>query len=376
MLKTEEFYVNMGPQHPSMHGVLRLVVKLDGEYIVDCEPVVGYLHRSIEKIAEGKHYGQVIPITDRLDYVTSMSANYVYVLAVERLGDIVVAPRGDVIRVIMVELNRIASHLLWFGTNSLELGATTPFLYGFAEREKVLDLFEATCGQRLTYNYLRLGGVAYDLPKSVNFSWTDGPMSFEKACSKFLTELIPVVDMCEELLSENVIFLKRTQGVGVLTREMAVAYGCSGPVLRASGVQYDVRRAVPYSIYEDLEFDIPTRPEGDSWARYRVRMEEIRQSVRIVKQCLEKLPRGRFKTVLPNRVWIEPGEVYSRIENSRGDMGTYLVSDGSEKPWRCKFRTPSFSNLSVLPHLLKGALVADLIAIGASLDFVLPEIDR
>lgn len=376
MLKTEEFYVNMGPQHPSMHGVLRLVVKLDGEYIVDVEPVIGYLHRSIEKIAEGRHYGQFIPVTDRLDYVTSMSANYVYVLAVERLGDIVVAPRGEVIRIIMVELNRIASHLLWFGTNALELGATTPFLYSFQEREKILDLFEATCGQRLTYNYLRLGGVAYDLPKSVNFPWTDGPMSFEKACEKFLKELMPVMDMCEELLSENVIFLKRTRGVGVLTREMAVQYGVSGPNLRASGVQYDVRRAVPYSIYEDLEFDIPVQTEGDSWARYRVRMDEIRQSARIVSQCLERLPRGRFKTVLPNRVWIEPGEVYSRIENSRGDMGTYLVSDGSEKPYRCKFRTPSFSNLAVLPHLLKGALVADLIAIGASLDFVLPEIDR
>ncbi|MBM3464856.1 MAG: NADH-quinone oxidoreductase subunit D [Armatimonadetes bacterium] len=375
-LKTEEFYINMGPQHPSMHGVLRLLVKLDGEYIVDCEPVIGYLHRSIEKMAEGKHFGQFIPVTDRLDYVTSMSANYVFVLAVERLADIVPTPRGDYIRVLMVELNRIASHLLWFGTNTLELGATTPFLYAFQEREKILDMFEATCGQRLTYNYLRLGGVAYDLPKTVSFAWTDGVMPFEKACEKFLNEMIPVLDMCEELVSENAIFLKRTRGVGVLPRDLAVDAGCSGPVIRACGVKYDVRKAVPYSIYSELDFDIPTRENGDSWDRYKIRMDEIRESTKICHQVLAKMPKGAFKQVLPNRIWVPPGEVYSRIENSRGDMGTYLVADGSEKSYRCKFRTPSFSNLCVMPYLLKGALVADLIAIGASLDFVLPEIDR
>lgn len=376
MANTEEFYINMGPQHPSMHGVLRLMVKLDGEYIVECEPVIGYLHRSIEKIAEGRNFGQFIPVTDRLDYVTSMSANYVYVLAVERAADLIPTPRGDVIRAIMVELNRIASHLLWFGTNALELGATTPFLYVFAEREKILDMFEATCGQRLTYNYLRIGGVAYDLPKQVSFHWTDGVQSFEKACEKFLNGLPPVIDMCEELLSENVIFLKRTKGVGVLPKEVALQYGCTGPNLRAAGVKYDIRRAVPYSIYPELEFDIPTQEASDCWSRYKIRLDEIRESIKIVKQCLLRLPKGRFKQVLPNRIWIKPNEVYSRIENSRGDMGCYLVTNGAEKSWRCKFRTPSFSNLSVLPHLLKGALVADLIAIGASLDFVLPEIDR
>ncbi len=376
MLKTEEFYLNMGPQHPSMHGVLRLMVKLDGEYVADCEPIIGYLHRSLEKMAEGRHFAQYIPVTDRLDYVTSMSANYVYVLAVERLADIVPTPRGDYIRAIMVELNRIASHLLWFGTNSLELGATTPFLYAFTEREKILDMFEATCGQRLTYNYLRLGGVAYDLPRKVEASWTDGPKTFEQACEKFLNELLPVVDMCEGLLSENVIFLKRTKGVGILPRDLAVAHGVSGPNLRASGVKYDIRKAVPYSVYPALEFDVPTQPDGDSWARYKVRMDEIRESTKLVLQCLANLPKGKYKQTLPNRVWVQPGEVYSRIESSRGDLGAYLVANGSEKAWRCKFRTPSFSNLCVLPHLLKGALVADLIAIGASLDFVLPEIDR
>jgi NADH-quinone oxidoreductase subunit D len=376
MLKTEEFYLNMGPQHPSTHGVLRLMVKLDAEYVVDVEPVIGYLHRSLEKMAEGRHYAQYIPVTDRLDYVTSMSANYVYVLAVERLADIVPTPRGEYIRIIMVELNRIASHLLWFGTNSLELGATTPFLYGFAEREKILDLFEATCGQRLTYNYLRLGGVAFDLPKRVEFAWTDGPKTFEAAAEKFLNEFVPVLDMCEELLSENSIFLKRTRGVGILSKELAVRYGVSGPNLRGSGVKYDVRRAVPYSIYPELEFDIPTHDGCDAWARYKVRMDEMRESVKIVHQCLAKLPKGRAKAVLPNRIWIPPGEVYSRIENSRGDMGTYLVSDGSEKAYRCKFRTPSYNNLAVLPELMRGALVADLIAINASFDLVLPEIDR
>jgi NADH-quinone oxidoreductase subunit D len=373
--KNEELYINMGPQHPSMHGVLRLLVKLDGEYVEDCEPVIGYLHRSLEKMAEGRHFGQYIPVTDRLDYVTSMSANYVFVLAVERLCDIVPTPRGEYIRVIMVELNRIASHLLWFGTNALELGATTPFLYAFEQRERILDMFEATCGQRLTYNYLRLGGVAYDLPRDVRLK--DGSlMTFEKALDKFLTDFPPVLDMCEGLLTENSIFLKRTKGVGVLPRDLAIQYGVSGPNLRASGVQYDVRKAVPYSIYADLEFDVPTLSNGDCWDRYKIRMDECRESVKILRQCLEKLPRGKPKAVLPNRVWAPEGEVYSRIESSRGDMGTYLVSNGSEKAWRCKFRTPSFSNLSVLPVMLKGALVADLIAIGASLDFVLPEIDR
>ncbi|NDD28205.1 MAG: NADH-quinone oxidoreductase subunit D [Proteobacteria bacterium] len=376
MINTEEFVINMGPQHPSTHGVLRLMVKLDAEIVVDVEPVIGYLHRSLEKMAEGRHYGQYIPVTDRLDYVTSMSANYVYVLAVERLADIVPTPRGDVIRVIMVELNRIASHLLWFGTNALELGATTPFLYGFTEREKILDLFESTCGQRLTYNYLRLGGVAYDLPKKVEFKWTDGPKTFEAACEKFLNEFPPVLDMCEELLTESAIFLKRTKGVGVLPRDVALAHGVSGPNIRACGVKYDVRKAVPYSIYPELDFDIPTQEGSDCWARYKVRMDEMRQSVKIVQQCLARLPKGRAKAVLPNRIWIPEGEVYSRIENSRGDMGCYLVSNGSEKAWRCKFRTPSYSNLSVLPVLMRGALVADLIAINASFDLVLPEIDR
>lgn len=376
MLKTEEFTINMGPQHPSTHGVLRLLLKLDGESIVECEPIIGYLHRSLEKMAEGRHYAQYIPVTDRLDYVTSMSANLVYVLAVERLADIVPTPRAEVIRVMMVELNRLASHLLWFGTMALDLGATTPFLYAFVEREKILDMFEATCGQRLTYNYLRLGGVAYDLPKDVRGTWLDGTVTFEKACEKFCNELTPTVDMCEELLSENAIFLKRTKGVGVLSREVAIQYGCSGPVLRASGVQYDVRRALPYSIYPELEFEIPVLHNGDAWDRYKLRLLEIRQSIKIVQQCLARLPKGRVKTVLPNRIWIPEGEVYSRIETARGDMGTYLVSNGTEKAHRCKFRTPSFSHVCVLPHLLKGALVADLVAIGGSLDLVLPEVDR
>lgn len=373
---TEEFIVNMGPQHPSTHGVLRLMVKLDSEHVIDVEPVIGYLHRSLEKMAEGRNYAQYIPVTDRLDYVTSMSANLCYVLAVERLADIVPTPRGDYIRVIMVEMNRIASHLLSFGTYALDLGATTPFLYAFTEREKILDLFEATCGQRLTYNYLRLGGVAFDLPKKVDFRWTDGAKTFEAATEKFLNEFVPVIDMLEELLTGNAIFLKRTKGMGVMPKEMAIKYGVSGPNLRASGVKYDVRRNVPYSVYPDLAFDIPTQEGADCWARYKVRLDEMRESVKIVGQCLANLPKGRPKAVLPNRIWIPPGEVYSRIESSRGDMGCYLVSDGSEKPWRCKFRAPSFSNLTVQPGLMRGNLIADLVAITASFDIVLPEVDR
>lgn len=376
-IRTEEFTLNMGPQHPSMHGVLRLLLHLDGERVRGCEPVLGYLHRSLEKMAEGRFYTQYIPVSDRLDYVTSMSSNYVFVLAVERLGDIAVPARAEYIRVVMVELNRIASHLVWLGTFAMELGATSAFLYAFNEREKVCDLFEATCGQRLLYNYLRLGGVAFDLPRDVVGDWLGTkPLPFENACDKFLKRFVPGVDMLEELLSGNAIFLKRSRGVGVLSKDVAMAYGCSGPVLRASGVKYDVRRAVPYSAYPELEFDIPLGQNGDTWDRYKVRMDEMRQSARIIAQCLQRLPCGPFKSVLPARVWLPEGEVFSRIENSRGDMGTYLVSNGSDRAWRCKFRTPSFSNLSVLPKLLDGALIADVIAVAASLDFVLPEVDR
>ncbi|HXE73491.1 MAG TPA: NADH-quinone oxidoreductase subunit D [Candidatus Nitrosotenuis sp.] len=369
MLRTEEFEVNMGPQHPSTHGVLRMVLKMDGERVVGCEPVVGYLHRSIEKMAENRTFTQVIPVTDRLDYCTSMTSNYVYVLAVEKLADLTVPPRGEYIRVIMTELNRIASHLLWFGTFALEIGATTPFLYAFRDREKVLDLFEMTCGARLLYNYIRIGGVAVDLP------------------AKFLDEMIafldywePLIPEYEALLDDNPIFYNRTKGVGVLSPEMALRYGISGPNLRASGLKVDVRKDEPFSVYGELlkegVFDIPTGQYGDVFDRYRVRMQEMRESSKILRACAQRIPAGPYRIPLPYRLTVPEGEAYGRIESPRGDIGCHLVSRGGDKPYRCKFRGPSFTHIQVFRELVKDVLVPDIMAICASFDIVLPETDR
>ena len=376
MLRTEEFTINMGPQHPSTHGVLRLVLKLDGEYVVEAEPVIGYLHRSLEKMAEGRHYGQYIPVTDRLDYVTSMSANYVYVLAVERLADIVPTPRAEVIRVMMVELNRLASHLLWFGTMALDLGATTPFLYAFVEREKILDMFEATCGQRLTYNYLRLGGVAYDLPSEVRGTWLDGAVSFEKACEKF----------CNELPGGH----RHVRGTAERERHLPQAHQGRGRAVEGDGHPVRLLRPRPARLRSAVR-----RAAGSAVLHLpRARVQHPRPAQRRRVGPLQAPPprdprerqdrpavpgtpaqgQGQDRAAQPHLD--PPGEVYSRIETARGDMGTFLVSNGTEKAHRCKFRTPSFSHVCVLPHLLKGALVADLIAIGGSLDLVLPEVDR
>ncbi|MGI5844058.1 MAG: NADH-quinone oxidoreductase subunit D [Candidatus Xenobium sp.] len=365
-LTLEEFELNMGPQHPSTHGVLRLKLTLDGERVVRCKPEIGYLHRSIEKIAENRTYTQIIPITDRLDYCTSMTSNYVYVMAVETLADITVPPRAEYIRVIMSELNRIASHLLWYGTLALELGGTTPFIYGFRDREKVLDLFEATCGARLLYNYLRFGGVSRDLPED-----------FCERMLAFLDEWEPLIRReYEDLLDENPIFYNRTKKVGFLSAEKAMAYGVSGPNLRASGIARDVRREHPYSVYPELEFDIPVRTEGDVFARYRVRMEEMRQSARILRQCAEKLPGGPYLEPQPLRMVIPEGETYVHLESPRGDIGCYLVSQGTDKPYRCKFRTPSFHHIEVFQHLVHDCLIPDIVSICGSFDVVLPETDR
>lgn len=365
MLKTEEFLMSMGPQHPSTHGVLKLLLKMDGERCMETIPEVGFLHRAIEKMAENRTYLQIIPLTDRIDYVTSMAGNFCYCLAVERLAGLRVPPRAEYLRVLMMELNRIASHLLWYGCMGLEVGATTPFLFSFREREDILDLFETVCGARLTYNYYRIGGVSNDLP----------PGFVEKTRS-FLEVLKKAAKDYEGLLTENVIFLNRSKNVGVITREQAISFGLTGPNLRASGVTWDVRRNDPYSVYPELEFDIPTCAGGDIWDRYRVRLDEIYQSMRIVEQCLEKLPKGEVKTRVNMRFTPPVGEVYSRIESSRGEMGAYLVSDGTDKPWRLKFRTPSFNNLSIVPEILRDVFVADLVVIAGSLDIVLPEVDR
>jgi NADH-quinone oxidoreductase subunit D len=364
-LRTQEFVVNMGPHHPSTHGVCRLLLTMDGERVVKIVPYIGYLHRSIEKICENRTYQQCIPILDRFEYVTAMSANYVFALAAERLAGIEVPERAEYLRVIMLELNRIASHLLWYGTTALDLGAVTPFLYGFRERELILDLFEMTCGQRLTYNYIRIGGVSKDiLPE------------FIPKCRETLKIIGEKMADYEGLLNENPIWIARNKGVGVMSAELAISYGVSGPSLRASGVKYDIRKNDPYSIYDRFDFDIPTRQNGDCYDRYIVRLEEIKQSLKIVSQALDGLPEGKIQAKVPTRFKPPPGEVYARIENSRGEMGIYLVSDGTTKPVRVKTRGGSYNQLQVLPEIGKGLLIADIVAIMASLDIIMPEVDR
>jgi NADH-quinone oxidoreductase subunit D len=366
-LHTEEFAVNMGPHHPSTHGVCRFLLTMDGEVIVRAVPVIGYLHRALEKICENRTYAQCIPVMDRFEYCTSMSCNQVFALASEKLAGLEIPERAEYLRVIMLELNRIASHLIWYGTTALDLGAITPFLYAFREREDILDLFEMTCGQRLTYNYIRIGGVARDIPPE-----------FVPKCREFLDGFDARVDDYEALLSENPIFVARNKNIGVLTPEMAVAYGVSGPSLRASGIRYDLRRDDPYSIYDRFKFNIPTGHNGDCFDRYLVRIQEMRESAKIVRQALEQMPEGEFKTRVSLQAFKpKEGEVYSRIENSRGEMGVYILADGkSKKPIRVKMRGGSYNQLQVMPHLVEGHKIADVVAVMASLDIIMPEVDR
>lgn len=362
---TEEFIVNMGPQHPSTHGVCRLLLKMDGEVIVDVIPYIGYLHRSMEKIAENRTYLQYIPFTDRIDYVSAMFCNHVFCMAVEKLAQIPVPERAEYIRVIVDELNRIASHLIWLGTFALDLGAITPFLYCFREREKILDLLEMVCGQRMTFNYMRFGGVSRDLP----------PEFIPKA-KEFVQYFKPRVDEYEAILTNNPIFLGRTKGVGILEKKTAIDYSVTGPNLRATGLRWDLRKEEPYSIYDRFEFDIPTGTNSDVWDRYIVRIQEMRQANRIVEQALESIPEGEIKTKTPTVFRPPKGEVYARIESTRGEMGFYIVSDGSTIPYRIKLRTASFSNLAVLPEMSRGWKIADIVAIFASLDVIMPDVDR
>ncbi|MGQ9455727.1 MAG: NADH-quinone oxidoreductase subunit D [Armatimonadota bacterium] len=364
-IRTELVEINMGPQHPSTHGVLRLEIVLDGEVIVDVRPDVGYLHRGIEKLAEMRTYIQFIPITDRLDYLSSMLQNAAYVGAVEKLGQIEVPERAEFIRVIMMELQRIASHLIFYGAMGLDLGATTPFLYGMREREDILDLFEMTCGARLTYNYFRPGGVAQDLPAG----FYNKARSYIKKQRERLKEY-------DDLLTNNQIFIARTRGVGVISAEEAINYSMSGPTLRGSGVPYDVRKADPYSVYDRLDWNIATRPEGDTLARYLVRLQEIKESLKIVEQALDMIPPGKLQYKTPMRLRLPEGEVYYHVESSRGDLGVYLISDGSDMPYRLRWRSPSFINLGALSRVAKGWKVADLVAILGSFDIVLGEVDR
>ena len=364
-IDTEEFIVNMGPQHPSTHGVCRLLLKMDGEVIVDVVPYVGYLHRSMEKVAENRTYLQYISLTDRIDYVSAMFCNHVFCLAVEKLAQIQVPERAEYIRVIMDELNRIASHLIWLATFALDLGAITPFLYCFREREKVLDLLEMVCGQRMTFNYMRFGGVSKDLPPE-----------FIPKTKEFIEYFKPRVNEYEYILTNNPIFLGRTKGVGILDKKTAIDYSVTGPNLRATGLKWDLRKEEPYSIYDRFEFDIPTGTNSDTWDRYMVRIQEMRQANRIVEQALESIPEGEIKTKTPAVFRPPKGEVYARIESTRGEMGFYIVSDGSTIPYRLKMRTASFSNLAVLPEMSRGWKIADIVAIFASLDVIMPDVDR
>jgi NADH-quinone oxidoreductase subunit D len=365
-LRTEEFMMNMGPHHPATHGVCRFLLTLDGEVIKKVEPHIGYLHRALEKICENRTYPQCLPILDRFEYCTSMSCEYVFCNAVEKLAGITVPERAEYIRVIMMELNRIASHLIWFGTTALDMGAITPFLYGFREREDILDLFEMTCGQRLTYNYIRIGGVSRDIP-----------VDFIPKTKEFLDKFPSKLEDYVKLLNENPIWVIRNKDVGVMSPELAIGFGVSGPALRASGVKYDIRKDDPYSIYDRFDFDIPTGKNGDCYDRYLLRLEEMRQSVRIVRQALEQLPEGEIKAKVSPNFKPPKGELYSRIENSRGEMGVYLQSPGdSKKPLRVKLRGGSYNQLQVIPEIAKGGKIADLVAIMASMDVIMPEVDR
>jgi NADH-quinone oxidoreductase subunit D len=365
-LRTEELMLNMGPQHPSTHGVLRLVVTLDGENIVEVQPDIGYLHSSVEKMMEYRTYLQNVALTDRgMDYLAALANEEAYLLAVERVGGIEVPPRARYLRTLMLEFQRLSSHLVWLGTFGNDIGAVTVFLYCFRERERIMDLFEQVTGGRLHHVYFRPGGVYEDLPAG----WTDRALQF---CDEFVGRL----EEYHELLTGNPIFLARLEGVGVLAREAAINMGACGPVARGSGVAFDVRKAFPYEVYSEMEFDVPVFAEGDCFARYKVRMEEMRQSVRIIRQAIAQLPAGEIRAKVPVNVKLPKGEAYVRTESPRGDLGVYLVSEGADTPYRVKIRAPSFSNLYALTEAMRGGKVADVIAILGSSDIILPDVDR
>jgi NADH-quinone oxidoreductase subunit D len=355
----------MGPQHPSTHGVLRLELTLEGEVVVDCRPVIGYLHRGVEKIGEARTYPQFLPYTDRLDYLSSASNNAAYVLAVEKLMGLEVPERAKYLRVIALELNRIASHLVFLATFGNDLAATTAFLYAIRERELIMDLFEMWVGARLTQSTFKLGGVSDDVPEG-----------FVQQARDFCRLLPGRVDEYDRLLTGNRIFEARTRGVGLLPPEVALDYACSGPTLRGSGVAFDLRRAAPYEMYDRLDFDVVTHSSCDCLGRYLVRMQEMRQSVRILQQCLDQLPEGEVRAKVGRVVKPPAGEAYGRVESPRGEFGCYVVSDGGTSPRRVRLRAPSFFHLAVLPQMLRGWKVGDVVAILGSIDIVLGEVDR
>lgn len=369
-LRTEEMIINMGPQHPSTHGVLRLELELEGEVVKKIVPHIGYLHRCFEKHAEAMTYPQVIPYTDRMDYLASMYNNFGYVIAVEKLLGIEVPERVQYIRVIMGELQRIASHQVALGTYGLDIGAFTPFLYLFRDREKILSLFEMTCGARLLYNYMWIGGLSHDLHPE-----------FLRLTEEFIKYYRPQVKELNDLLTFNKIFIDRTANIGILPVDTAINYGVTGPNLRASGFKFDIRKNDPYSIYDRFDFDIPVGKGmvgtvGDCWDRFYLRVLEMEESLKILEQAIKQIPDGDVTSAIPKRIKPPVGNVYTRVENPRGELGYFIISDGSLNPFRVKVRAPSFVNMMILNELSKGHLVADIVAILGSIDIVLGEIDR
>ena len=369
-IKADEMVLNMGPQHPSTHGVLRLKIHTDGEIVSKIDPIMGYLHRCFEKHCENLSYEQVVPFVDRCDYLASMHMDHAYSLAVEKLLDIELPERVEYIRVIIAELQRIASHLVAIGTFGLDVGAITPFTWTISDRERVIDLFEALCGARLLYNYIWPGGVSHDLsPKFIDRT------------IEFLDYFDKKYDEYNELLTGNPIFIERTADVGIIPADVGISYGVTGPSLRGSGVDYDLRKTNPYSIYEKFEFDVPVGKGemgtvGDCWDRYWVRMLEMKESMKIVRQAIASIPDGDVHAAMPKRIRPKKGSVYSRYESARGDVGFYIISNGKNVPVRLKMRSPAFCNLSILSEVAEGWMISDVCTILGSLDIVLGEIDR
>jgi len=365
-LRTEPVTINIGPQHPSTHGVFRLRVTFDGEVIQDVEPVFGYLHRGSEKLAEERTYTQVITLTDRLDYVASMTNNQAYVLACEKLAGVAVPERGQYLRVIAAELQRIASHFIAIGFFMQDLGATaTPLMYCFRERERIMDLFEMMCGARITVSYMRIGGVFQDVPED-----------FWPALHRFIDGMHPFADELDQFLSQNEIILARTKNVGILSQKQAINASVSGPVLRSTGVKWDLRKVDPYEIYDRLEFEVPVGAVGDNYDRYWLRLQEVRQSARILEQCYRQIEPGPVRSTMSMLFHPPVGDAYGRVEAPKGELGFYLVSDGSIAPYRCKIRSPSLINLTVLRDLLIGWKLADMIVTLGTIDINMGEVDR
>ena len=364
-LDANELVINMGPQHPATHGVLRVILRLYGEKVMGLECVIGYLHRGVEKIAEHRTYTMFNPYVDRMDYVAAVSNGLGYCEAVERLLNIEAPPRANYIRVILTELNRLASHQLWLGTHALDIGAMTPLFYTFRDREEILKIFEKYCGARLTTHAFRIGGCQYETYEG-----------FEKDVKKFLAFVAPKIDEYEELLTTNRIWVERTKKVGTISAKDCIALGVTGPVLRASGVKWDLRKAQPYAAYKQFDFEIPTGQNGDTYDRYLVRMAEMRQSLRIIQQAVDGIPEGPIMAKVSKVIKPPVGEIYHSIEAPKGELGYFIVSDGSTQPYRVRVRPPSFVNLQALDLMCRGQLVADVIAVIGTLDIVLGEVDR